>query len=119
MVTEDISLKNFLASFITPIVQSAVREELRHLPRTDSPPHPQNRIGGIELAKEITGKAESTIYNLVSAGKIPHSKQSGKLYFSESELVNWIRQGKRKNADEVNAEVDSFLGRRGGRKQVA
>ncbi|MDJ1468685.1 helix-turn-helix domain-containing protein [Cytophagaceae bacterium DM2B3-1] len=55
-----------------------------------SPAH----LGGIELAMQITGLAQSTIYNLVSADRIPYMKRGKKLYFSRTDLEAWIMDGK-------------------------
>ncbi|MDJ1483599.1 helix-turn-helix domain-containing protein [Cytophagaceae bacterium YF14B1] len=54
----------------------------------------KERLGGIDLAIQVTGLAKSTIYNLASEGRIPHMKRGKKLYFSYTELENWIREGK-------------------------
>ncbi|MDJ1504029.1 helix-turn-helix domain-containing protein [Xanthocytophaga agilis] len=51
-------------------------------------------LGGIELAMQITGLAQSTIYNLVSADRIPYMKRGKKLYFSRTDLEAWITEGK-------------------------
>ncbi|AUD07004.1 helix-turn-helix domain-containing protein [Spirosoma pollinicola] len=51
-----------------------------------------DQIGGIALAQQITGKSTSTIYSLVSMGKLPATKAGGKLYFSESALRQYISQ---------------------------
>jgi hypothetical protein len=48
-------------------------------------------IGGIDLAVEVTGLKKSTIYKLVSMGKIPCSKR-GKLIFMYEDLVIWIKE---------------------------
>lgn len=66
-------------------------------------------IGGIELAEEITGKARATIYTLVAARKIPHSKKGQRLYFSRKELIAWIESGKRKTIDEYRNQADHAL----------
>src|SRR5678816_2380353 len=58
----------------------------------------QDVIGGIDLAKQITGKSASTIYHLVSQGKLPASKAGGKLYFSSRALTDYISQ-KRQRSD--------------------
>lgn len=50
---------------------------------------------GAKFASKITGKAVTTIYDLVQQDLIPHSKQGKDLYFSRSELLLWIKSGKR------------------------
>lgn len=48
-----------------------------------------NRVGGIELAMEVTEYKKSTIYALVGRNEIPYSKPRGKLVFKEAELLAW------------------------------
>jgi predicted DNA-binding transcriptional regulator AlpA len=52
-------------------------------------------VGGLALAKEITGLSESRIYALVSARQIPHSKRGNKLYFNRADLLAWVKVGDR------------------------
>ncbi|RCR65549.1 helix-turn-helix domain-containing protein [Larkinella punicea] len=73
------------------------------------PVQPSNRMGGIGLAREVTGLATSTLYNLVAQNKIPHCKRGGKLFFMEEELHQWILAGRRKTTAEVATDVDAFL----------
>ncbi len=67
-----------------------------------------NEIGGIDLAIEITGLAKPTIYSLVSERKIPHSKQGKRLYFSREDLLEWIKNGKRKTQNEIAIEAENY-----------
>lgn len=68
----------------------------------------EDEIGGIDLAVKITGKAKPTIYSLCSERKIPHSKQGKQLYFSRLELMEWLKQGKRKTTAEIADEAANF-----------
>lgn len=81
-----------------------------------SQPEP-DEIGGIALALEITGLARPTIYGLVAQSKIPVMKRGKKLYFSRNELTEWIRQGRRKTTDDVEAEADNYLSSKGNHKR--
>ena len=56
---------------------------------------PEVKVGGMALAKRITGLSESRIYALVSARQIPHSKRGNKLYFNQTELLAWVAAGNR------------------------
>lgn len=67
-----------------------------------------DEIGNIELAIQITSLAKPTIYGLVSERKIPHLKQGKFLYFSRKELIEWIKQGKRKTQNEIKLEAENF-----------
>jgi predicted DNA-binding transcriptional regulator AlpA len=76
-----------------------------------SQPDP-DQIGGIELALQITGLAKPTIYGLVAQSKIPHMKRGKLLYFSKRELTDWIKQGRRKTAADIEAAAETYLSNR-------
>ena len=62
---------------------------------------------GAEYAAKITGKAVPTIYDLVHKRLIPHSKRGKDLYFSKTDLLAWIKAGKRKTASEIQAAAQT------------
>lgn len=57
----------------------------------------QSEFGGIALAVEITGYSKSSIYTFVNKKMIPYKKVQGKLWFSKSELLNWVNSGNDEN----------------------
>jgi len=59
----------------------------------------------IDAACQIIGKAKPTVYTLVRTRKIPCYKNGKKLYFFEDELLEWIRNGKRKTLTEIETEA--------------
>lgn len=65
-------------------------------------------IGNIDLASRVTGLKKPTIYAKVASRTIPHSKRSGRLYFSRQELLKWIDEGKRKTVTEIRQAVDGL-----------
>ena len=56
---------------------------------------PQNRLMIIDEAAEFLKLSKPTLYRLVSAREIPFHKQSGKLYFLETELLDWVKAGRK------------------------
>ena len=64
-----------------------------HYLRATAPTLPE--VGGIELAQEITRLSKPRLYALVSERGIPHAKRGNKLYFTRSELLDWLNAGKR------------------------
>ncbi|WP_020602242.1 helix-turn-helix transcriptional regulator [Spirosoma spitsbergense] len=107
IILSGMELKEFLSS-----IREIFQEEISNCKTVSLPKNTSiNSIGGIELAQRITGLARSTIYNLVSQHKIPFCKpkNSGKLYFVESDLRAWIQEGRRQTTDEVAQEVQTFL----------
>ncbi len=59
----------------------------------------KEEIGGIEMARDLTGYKISYLYQLVSRNEIPFHqiKQGGKLIFIKSELLEWIKSLKNNN----------------------
>ncbi|WP_434981374.1 helix-turn-helix domain-containing protein [Daejeonia sp. YH14] len=60
----------------------------------------------LDAACQILGKAKPTIYTLVRTRKIPCYKNGKKLYFFEDELLEWIRNGKRKTLSEIDEDAN-------------
>jgi excisionase family DNA binding protein len=78
----------------------------------NTPPQQQpvaNDLLTLEQACNKIGLAKQTVYGLVSAGKVPHMKRNKRLYFSNAELIEWIKSGKRITTDEANQIVNNYL----------
>lgn len=94
-----------------PEVRQLFRDELENLfveKRIGEQEIKTDEIGGIDLAIELTGLAKPTIYSLCSERKIPHSKQGKRLYFSRQDLLEWIKNGKRKTQVEIAIEAENY-----------
>lgn len=81
-------------SHILDEFRSIVRQELAALHQG---PHAAStdKVGGIDLAVEVTRLSKSRVYALVQQRGIPHSKRGNKLYFNRAELLAWVEKGKR------------------------
>jgi excisionase family DNA binding protein len=92
-----------------------IESKIDSLTNQSSPP-PLSEIGSISLATDITGLARQTIYQLVSARDIPFMKKGKKLYFSRTELTDWIKSGKRDTievlTEKASEEMSDRLSRR-------
>lgn len=64
---------------------------------------------GIKGAKEITRLSAWSIYTKSAKGEIPSYKKGGKIFFFASELVEWVRSGRRKTTIEINTAVDAAI----------
>ena len=84
----------------------------------------QNNANAPEMDKLLTIQEASgflhlsvpTIYGLVQRLQIPVCKRGKRLYFSKEDLTAWIKEGSKKTLAEINAETDTFLQSRRGRK---
>jgi excisionase family DNA binding protein len=73
------------------------------------PEHCPEEILDVKQASELLRLAIPTIYSKVSRNEIPVNKQGKKLYFSKSELLDWIRTGRNKTNAEIIHSLDLHL----------
>ena len=57
----------------------------------------------VEEAAEFLRLSTPTIYSKVSRGELPFMKRSKRLYFSKTELMEYVKEGRQ----QTNAEIDS------------
>lgn len=62
------------------------------------------KLMNVSDAAKFLNLSKQTIYTKVHLGEIPVMKRSKKLYFSESELLDYIKEGKRKTYNELLKE---------------
>jgi excisionase family DNA binding protein len=60
-----------------------------------------------ELAKLIS-LTKGSIYGLVHKNDIPYHKK-GKLYFLKSEILDWIKSGKRETKSSLHEKADAYI----------
>lgn len=78
-------------------------------------PPDQDELLNIQKAAKFLDLAVPTLYSKVSRKEIPVNKQGKRLYFYKSELENWIKQGRKKTADELRDNI--VLSRRSNSKR--
>ena len=66
-----------------------------------------------DTAKFLT-LSVATVYGLIAKGEIPVMKRSKRCYFSKVELINYLKQGKRKTFAETANEADQYLTQKKG-----
>ncbi|MEP6465849.1 MAG: helix-turn-helix domain-containing protein [Parafilimonas sp.] len=63
----------------------------------------------IQQAADLIKLSVATIYGLVSRSEIPVSKKGKRLYFSQQELTEWIKAGRKKTIAETAAEATNYI----------
>lgn len=51
----------------------------------------------------------ATIYSKVSKGELPVMKRSKRLYFSSTELMGYLKGGRKKSNAEIEQEAEAYL----------
>lgn len=77
-------------------------------------PHPQpandpEALLTIQQAANLLNLTVPTMYSKVSKGELPVMKRSKRLYFSRTELLEYLKAGKKKTFAEIEAEAETYL----------
>ncbi len=67
----------------------------------------------VEEAAKLLNITKQTIYEKVSRGELPVMKRGKRLYFSDIELVEYVKNGHKKTNAEIEAEAETYLKRKG------
>lgn len=79
------------------------------LQQTDKPTEPQDKFLTIQQASKFLNLTVPTIYSKVSRRQIPFMKRGKRLYFSQLELIDYVKSGRIKTNAEIEAEAESYL----------
>ncbi|MDW7691474.1 helix-turn-helix domain-containing protein [Flammeovirgaceae bacterium SG7u.111] len=63
----------------------------------------------VQEAAEFLNLTVPTIYSKVSRSELPVMKRSKRLYFSSSELLAYLKEGRKKSNAEIEAEAEAYL----------
>ena len=63
----------------------------------------------VEQAAKFLTLSVPTMYSKVSRGEISHMKRGKRLYFSQKELIEYLKAGRKKSNAEIEAEANQYL----------
>lgn len=63
----------------------------------------------LQEAVLYTGYSEGHIYRLTSERRIPHFKESRKLYFDKKELDAWMQKQRILTVDEIDSKASTYV----------
>jgi excisionase family DNA binding protein len=68
-----------------------------------------DQILSVDQCAEFLNLSKATIYTLTSKGELPFMKRSKRNYFSKSDLVQYLKQGRNKTNSELEAEAQNHI----------
>lgn len=100
-----------------PAAISGLYEKLEKIEQLLENKQPQptellNQLMTIQQAAAFLSLSVPTIYGHVHNSLIPHSKKGKRLYFNQSELSQWIAQGRKKTTAEIAVEAQTYINRK-------
>jgi len=63
----------------------------------------------VQEAAQFLNLTVATIYSKVSKDELPVMKRSKRLYFSSTELMEYLKEGRKKSSSEIDAEAEAYL----------
>ena len=63
----------------------------------------------VQGAGKFLNLTTPTIYSKVSKGELPVMKRGNRLYFSSNELMEYVKEGRKKSNAEIEAEAETYL----------
>jgi excisionase family DNA binding protein len=83
--------------------------DLKHKPTKVEPTDQPEQLLTIQEAAEFLSLTVPTMYSKVSKGELPVMKRSKRLYFSRTELLEYLKDGRKKSNAEIEQEANSYL----------
>lgn len=74
-----------------------------------APKAQEEQLLTVEQAAKFLGLSIATIYSKVSRGELPVMKRSKRLYFSNLELIAYLKEGRKLTNEELQAEAESYV----------
>ena len=104
-------------SELQTLIVDCVHSCLKHQQNSGKKPYVEKLLT-VQGAAEFLNLSVPTIYLKVSKGEIPFMKRSKRLYFSNEELMDYIKEGRIKTNSEIEAEADAYLANKKGGNHV-
>jgi excisionase family DNA binding protein len=83
--------------------------DLKHKPTKVEPTDQPEQLLTIQEAAEFLSLTVPTMYSKVSKGELPVMKRGKRLYFSRTELMEYVKAGRKKSNAEIEAEAEKYL----------
>lgn len=90
---------------------NAIQQMLAQRIELETPPI-QDELLSVQETASFLRLTVATVYSKVARGELPVMKQGNRLYFSLSELMAFLKTGKKKSTSEINAEAQAYLSNR-------
>lgn len=107
----DITFENLPKAF--SLLSDEVSEIKRLLLTKNNQPQPEtDQLLTVQDAAKFLTLSVPTVYGLISKNAIPCMKRSKRVYFSKIELIDYLKEGRKKTLSELATETDLFLSKK-------
>jgi excisionase family DNA binding protein len=100
---ENISFEK-LPEAVSVLLQKVDNLERLFTSQTSVQSNPEDELLSVDQCAEFLNLSKPTIYGLTSKGELPFMKRSKRCYFSKNELLEYLKQGRKKTNRELLEE---------------
>lgn len=101
---------NVPLSKLEPIFKRWIKEAQAEMqPTKVEPTNQPEQLLTIQEAAEFLRLTVPTMYSKVSKGELPVMKRGKRLYFSRTELLDYLKAGRKKTNTEIEKEAKAYL----------
>lgn len=101
---------NVPLSKLEPIFKRWIKEaQAEFQPTRFEPTDQTEQFLTIQEAAEFLSLTVPTMYSKVSKAELPVMKRSKRLYFSRTELMEYLKDGRKKSNAEIEQEAEAYL----------
>ena len=94
---------------ITDISERVTANILKAVQNNNPTAEQPEQLLTIQEAAQFLNLTVPTIYSKVSKGELPVMKRSKRLYFSSTELMEYLKEGRKKSNAEIEQEAEAYL----------
>jgi excisionase family DNA binding protein len=82
--------------------------DIKHNPKEQGQQAETDELLTVQDAAKFLSLTVPTVYGLISKGELPVMKRSKRCYFSKVELIDYLKQGRRKTLAETAIEAERY-----------
>lgn len=98
-----------LPEAVTMLTKEVSELKRLFIEKQDLPTEQLEQLLTIQEAAEFLSLTVPTMYSKVSKGELPVMKRSKRLYFSRTELMEYLKDGRKKSNAEIEQEAKAYL----------
>ena len=105
LVLSPIDPEKLITDISERVTANIIKAVQNNNPTTEQP----EQLLTIQEAAQFLNLTVPTIYSKVSKGELPVMKRSKRLYFSNTELMQYLKEGRKKSNVEIEQEAEAHL----------
>ena len=95
------------------VIIDCVNSCLKNNKQANTEPTETDELFTVQDTAKFLSLSVPTVYSLISKGELPVMKRSKRCYFSKVELINYLKQGRKKTLAETASEAEAYLKKKG------